>query len=77
MAITPDIDVLRLRVNSESQVLESAGDLTLLDALRDRLGITSPKDGCQPMGQCGCCTVLISSHLKIVRCVCSIFQTKH
>lgn len=35
------------------------GDLTLLDILRDRLGITSPKNGCQPQAQCGCCTVLV------------------
>ena len=34
-------------------------DLTLLDVLRDFLGITSPKNGCQPQAQCGCCTVLM------------------
>ena len=26
----------------------------LLAALRDELGIISPKDGCAPSGQCGC-----------------------
>jgi xanthine dehydrogenase molybdenum-binding subunit len=31
----------------------------LLSALRDGLGITSPKDGCSPSGQCGACTVLV------------------
>src|SRR4029078_1356281 len=30
----------------------------LLDALRDRLGNTSPKKGCDH-GQCGACTVLL------------------
>ena len=29
----------------------------LLAALREELDITSPKDGCSPSGQCGCCTV--------------------
>ena len=32
---------------------------TLLDILRERFGITSPKNACQPQGACGCCTVLI------------------
>jgi len=32
---------------------------TLLELLRERLGVTSPKDGCGGQGQCGCCTVLI------------------
>ena len=31
----------------------------LLSALREELGITSPKDGCSPSGQCGACTVLL------------------
>ena len=36
-----------------------ADELTLLDVIRDHLGITSPKNGCQPQAQCGCCTVLL------------------
>jgi aldehyde oxidoreductase len=32
----------------------------LLSALRNGLGITSPKDGCSPSGQCGACTVLVN-----------------
>ncbi len=31
----------------------------LLAALREELSVTSPKDGCSPSGQCGCCTVLV------------------
>ena len=37
----------------------------LLAALREELGITSPKDGCSPSGQCGCCTVLIGGKARI------------
>ena len=39
----------RLRVDTRT---------TLLDALRERLGIISPKKGCDH-GQCGACTVLL------------------
>ncbi len=31
----------------------------LLAALREELDVTSPKDGCSPSGQCGCCAVLV------------------
>jgi aldehyde oxidoreductase len=37
----------------------------LLAALREELDITSPKDGCSPSGQCGCCTVLIDGKAQI------------
>ena len=37
----------------------------LLDALREELGVTSPKDGCAPSGQCGCCTVLVDGKATI------------
>jgi aerobic-type carbon monoxide dehydrogenase small subunit (CoxS/CutS family) len=41
---------------------------SLLEVLRDRLGIRTPKDGCSPQGQCGCCTVLVDG-LPRVACV--------
>ncbi|BAN00472.1 molybdopterin-dependent oxidoreductase [Ilumatobacter coccineus] len=37
----------------------------LLAALREELDITSPKDGCSPTGQCGCCTVLIDGKARV------------
>lgn len=37
----------------------------LLTALRDELRVTSPKDGCAPSGQCGCCTVLIDGKAQV------------
>ena len=39
--------------------------LTLLDVLRDQLGVRSVKDGCSPQGQCGCCTVLVDGHPRV------------
>ena len=52
---------LSCQVNGEQIQLELPDEdgLTLLDVLRDFLGITSPKNGCQPQAQCGCCTVLM------------------
>jgi aldehyde oxidoreductase len=37
----------------------------LLSALRDELDVTSPKDGCSPSGQCGCCTVLVDGKARV------------
>lgn len=39
----------------------------LLSALREELNITSPKDGCSPTGQCGCCTVMVNGK-AVVSC---------
>jgi aerobic-type carbon monoxide dehydrogenase small subunit (CoxS/CutS family) len=38
---------------------------SLLEVLRDRLGVRSPKDGCSPQGQCGCCTVLVDGEPRV------------
>src|SRR6202048_4400094 len=37
----------------------------LLAALREELDLISPKDGCSPSGQCGCCTVLIDGKAQV------------
>ena len=38
---------------------------SLLDVLREHLGIRSAKDGCSPQGQCGCCTVLVDGAPRV------------
>jgi xanthine dehydrogenase small subunit len=38
---------------------------SLLDVLRERLGVRTLKDGCSPQGQCGCCTVLIDGQPRV------------
>jgi xanthine dehydrogenase molybdenum-binding subunit len=47
----------------------------LLAALRDELGVMSPKDGCSPSGQCGCCTVLVDGKARVA-CQTSMEKTE-
>jgi xanthine dehydrogenase YagT iron-sulfur-binding subunit len=47
-----------LKINGTERCLEIAPWVTLLDALRERLGLTGTKKGCDH-GQCGACTVLV------------------
>jgi len=46
-----------LRINGRSYALQLEPQVTLLDALRERAGLTGSKKGCD-RGQCGACTVL-------------------
>ena len=67
VASTPyehDADRVTITVNGQETSV-STRHPHLLAALRDELGITSPKDGCSPQGQCGCCTVLIDGKAQI------------
>src|SRR2546421_7586228 len=47
-----------LRINGEEHSLELDTRTSLLDLLRERLGLTGSKKGCDH-GQCGACTVLL------------------
>ncbi len=52
-------------LNGTPVALDADPDGTLLDVLRDRCGIISPKNGCSPQAQCGCCTVLVDGKPRL------------
>jgi xanthine dehydrogenase YagT iron-sulfur-binding subunit len=58
---------ITLRVNGTSHDLTVDNRRTLIDALRDSLGYTGPKKGCDH-GQCGACTVLVDGR-RVVSCL--------
>lgn len=69
-AIEPPLDgetTITLTINGESHPLNVEPRVTLLDALRERLGLTGSKKGCDH-GQCGACTVLIDSQ-RVYSCL--------
>lgn len=49
---------LNLTVNGEALAVHAPPEMTLLDFLRNRLGLTGAKNGCSE-GTCGACTVLV------------------
>ena len=49
---------LTLQVNGQEKALTLEPRVSLLDALRENLGLSGTKKGCD-MGQCGACTVLV------------------
>ncbi len=57
----------RLTVNGRTTEFIPRPGESLLQALRERCGVTSVKDGCAPQGQCGCCLALVGDR-AIVTC---------
>lgn len=58
---------ITLRVNGESQTVLVEPKDTLLEVLREKLGLNGPKCGCDT-GDCGACTVLLDGR-PVVSCL--------
>jgi xanthine dehydrogenase YagT iron-sulfur-binding subunit len=58
---------ITVRVNGTPHSLDVDSRMSLLDLLRERLGLTGTKKGCDH-GQCGACTVLIDGR-RAVSCL--------
>ena len=75
-----DVAKFKLEVNGETNEVEAAETALLLDALREGLGLTGTKRGCET-SHCGACTVLLDGvavHSCVVlaaRCVGKAIST--
>lgn len=58
---------VRLIVNGQQQIFHLDPRVSVLDALRDQLGVMSVKQGCDH-GQCGACTVLLEGR-RVLSCL--------
>lgn len=71
MIAEPQAQEFSFNLNGKFVSIEADPTISLLEILRNRFNITSPKNGCSPLGQCGCCVVLVDGK-AMVACVLSI-----
>ena len=74
MELSPEGAAVTLRVNGTERTLRVEPRTTLLDALRDGLGLTGTKKGCDH-GQCGACTVLVDGVRRLSCLTLAVMQT--
>ena len=70
------LKIIRLTVNGKEEELAVDVRECLADTLRERLGLTSVKKGCE-VGECGACTVLLDGKAVNSCCYLSVWAEGH
>jgi aerobic-type carbon monoxide dehydrogenase small subunit (CoxS/CutS family) len=70
---TAPVEIVEFDLNGTQ--VQVPADGSLLDSLRETLGIRSVKDGCSPQGQCGCCTVWVDGQPRVA-CVTPVARVR-
>ena len=65
---------LALTVNGESRLVDLEPRVSLLDALREHLGLTGSKKGCD-QGTCGACTVWMDGR-RVLSCLTMAYSAE-
>jgi xanthine dehydrogenase YagT iron-sulfur-binding subunit len=70
--LSPPKASIKLKINGASYDLQIEPRVSLLDALREHIGLTGTKKGCD-QGACGACTVLVDGE-RIISCLAFAVQ---
>lgn len=71
----PSERMLSLEVNGRRRACTAAPAASLLDVLRETLGLTGSKRGCE-LGECGCCAVLVDGR-PMLSCLLPAADLEH
>ena len=67
--------LLEMIVNGEKVSIDIEGGARLIDVLREKLMITSVKEGCSE-GECGACTIILNG-VAVTSCTTLAIQARH
>jgi carbon-monoxide dehydrogenase small subunit len=67
--------LLRLRINGETKEVATEVNKTLLEVLREDMGLTGTKHGCE-LGECGTCAVLVDGN-PVLSCLMLGIEAEH
>lgn len=62
---TKSLTTITFTLNGDQVTHDVSPDRSLLRMLREDFDIISPKNGCEPQAQCGCCTVWVSGKPRL------------